>query len=49
MPGLTPKREAFCQQYVVDQNATQAAIRAGYSEATANPHLTLERGGKPVR
>ena len=35
MPGLTPKREAFCQEYVVDQNATQAAMRAGYSEATS--------------
>ena len=35
MAGLTPKREAFCQQYVVDHNATQAAIRAGYSDATA--------------
>ena len=35
MAGLTPKREAFCQQYVVDHNATQAAIRAGYSDAAA--------------
>ena len=35
MPGLTPKREAFCREYLVDQNATQAAMRAGYSEATA--------------
>ncbi len=25
----------FCQEYLVDQNATQAAIRAGYSEKTA--------------
>lgn len=25
----------FCQQYIVDYNATQAAIRAGYSEKTA--------------
>ena len=36
MPGLTPKREAFCREYLVDQNATQAAARAGYSEATAD-------------
>ncbi|MEO0449087.1 MAG: terminase small subunit [Pseudomonadota bacterium] len=32
---LTPKQEAFCNEYLVDLNATQAAIRAGYSEATA--------------
>lgn len=28
---LSPKQLAFCQQYVVDYNATQAAARAGYS------------------
>jgi len=28
---LTPKQHAFCQEYIVDLNATQAAIRAGYS------------------
>lgn len=33
--GLTPKQERFCQEYVVDFNATQAAIRAGYSKKTA--------------
>lgn len=32
---LTPKQELFCHEYVVDLNATQAAIRAGYSEKTA--------------
>lgn len=32
---LTPKQERFVQEYVVDLNATQAAIRAGYSEDTA--------------
>lgn len=32
---LTPKQERFAQEYVVDLNATQAAIRAGYSEDTA--------------
>jgi phage terminase small subunit len=25
----------FCEEYIVDHNATQAAIRAGYSEKTA--------------
>jgi phage terminase small subunit len=30
--GLTPLQERFCQEYVVDVNGTQAAIRAGYSD-----------------
>ena len=33
---LTPKQSAFVQEYLKDLNATQAAIRAGYSERTAN-------------
>ena len=32
---LTPRQAAFVAEYVKDENATQAAIRAGYSEATA--------------
>lgn len=32
---LTPKQERFCVEYLVDCNATQAAIRAGYSAKTA--------------
>lgn len=32
---LTAKQEAFCQEYLIDLNAAQAAIRAGYSEKTA--------------
>jgi phage terminase small subunit len=32
---LTAKQERFCQEYVIDLNATQAAIRAKYSERTA--------------
>ena len=32
---LTPKQAAFVQEYIVDLNATKAAIRAGYSEKTA--------------
>ncbi len=32
---LTPKQLRFCQEYLVDFNATQAAIRAGYSKKTA--------------
>ena len=33
--ALTAKQEAFIQEYLIDLNATQAAIRAGYSEKTA--------------
>ena len=33
--GLNPKQERFVQEYLIDMNATQAAIRAGYSEKTA--------------
>ena len=32
---LTARQEQFCQEYIIDLNATQAAIRAGYSEKTA--------------
>ena len=35
MAELTPKQERFVSEYVKDFNATQAAIRAGYSEKTA--------------
>lgn len=33
---LTPKQERFIAEYLVDMNATQAAIRAGYSAKTAD-------------
>lgn len=36
MVKLTDKQAAFVRQYLVDLNATQAAIRAGYSERTAS-------------
>jgi len=36
VPKLTDKQAAFVREYLVDLNATQAAIRAGYSERTAN-------------
>lgn len=34
--GLTDKQQRFCEEYLIDLNATQAAIRAGYSPKTAN-------------
>lgn len=33
---LTPKQRRFVDEYLIDLNATQAAIRAGYSPKTAN-------------
>ena len=36
---LTAKQQRFVEEYLIDLNATQAAIRAGYSERTA------EQGG----
>lgn len=35
MAKLTPKQLQFCREYLIDFNATQSAIRAGYSEKTA--------------
>lgn len=35
MKGLNDKQAAFVREYLVDFNATQAAIRAGYSKKTA--------------
>lgn len=34
--GLTDKQKLFVDEYLIDQNATQACIRAGYSQKTAN-------------
>ncbi|MDK8076129.1 terminase small subunit [Citrobacter freundii] len=34
--ALTDKQEMFCREYLIDLNATQAAIRAGYSAKTSN-------------
>ncbi|MEQ8710235.1 MAG: terminase small subunit [Rhodospirillales bacterium] len=33
--GLTAKQAKFVEEYCIDQNGTQAALRAGYSEKTA--------------
>ena len=35
MSELTPKQQRFVEEYLVDLNATRAAIRAGYSPKTA--------------
>lgn len=36
MPKLSAKQKRFVDEYLIDLNATQAAIRAGYSPDTAN-------------
>ena len=42
---LTPKQQRFVEEYLVDLNATQAAIRAGYSgkSAYAIGHQNLKK------
>lgn len=32
---MTPKQKRFCEEYLIDLNSTQAAIRAGYSGKTS--------------
>jgi hypothetical protein len=32
---MTDKQIRFCEEYAIDENATQAAIRAGYAKASA--------------
>jgi phage terminase small subunit len=47
MVEMTDKQKIFCDEYLVDLNATQAAIRAGYSKKTAN-RIGTENLSKPV-
>ena len=35
LTALTDKQKRFCEEYLIDLNVTQSAIRAGYSEKTA--------------
>lgn len=45
--ALTPKQDRFCREYLIDLNATQAAIRSGYSARTAESQgSTLLRNPK---
>lgn len=43
---MTDKQIKFCDEYLIDLNATQAAIRAGYSTKTAGA-IGSENLGKP--
>lgn len=47
METLTSKQQRFVGEYLVDNNATQAAIRAGYSAKTARQQAA-ENLSKPV-
>ncbi|MBF7690686.1 terminase small subunit [Acinetobacter pollinis] len=47
MANLTPKQQRFVDEYLIDLNATQAAIRAGYSEKTAQ-EIGSENLSKPM-
>lgn len=44
---MTPKQQRFVDEYLIDLNATQAAIRAGYSEKTAQ-QIGTENLSKPL-
>ncbi len=44
---LTDKQSCFVDEYLIDLNATQAAIRAGYSEHTAQV-IGAENLSKPI-
>lgn len=46
MAKLNPKQKRFCHEYIIDHNATQAAIRAGYSEKTSS-EMGYENLNKP--
>jgi phage terminase small subunit len=46
MAKMTPKQQRFCDEYLIDLNATQAAIRAGYSEKNAR-NIASENLAKP--
>ena len=46
MAKLTAKQQRFVEEYLVDLNATQAAIRAGYSKKTAR-QIAKENLTKP--
>ncbi len=44
---LTPKQQCFIDEYLIDLNASRAAIRAGYSKNSAR-QIGVENLSKPV-
>lgn len=47
--SITPRQERFCEEYVVDLNGTQAAIRAGYAVNSADVEAARLLGKASVR
>lgn len=47
LPPLEPRQQRFVDEYVIDFNGTQAAIRAGYSRKTASS-IATENLRKPA-
>ena len=47
MSKLTDKQRVFCQEYILDMNATQAALRAGYTARSAQ-QMGSENLSKPL-
>ena len=46
---MTDKQKRFCDEYLVDCNATQAAIRAGYSAKGINKRVTRMMANDGIR
>ena len=47
--GLTARQEKFCHEYMVDNNALRAAIRAGYSPPSAQAQGSKQLGQEKVK
>jgi phage terminase small subunit len=47
MAKLTPKQKLFCDYYLISLNATDAAIKAGYSENAAQ-EIGSQNLSKPI-
>ena len=43
MAKLTEKQKRFCEEYLIDLNATQAALRAGYKDENTGRKLTTKK------
>lgn len=46
---LTHKQARFCEEYLIDTNGTQAAIRAGYSSRSASEISSELLGKLPIQ
>ena len=46
---MTEKQKRFCDEYLIDCNATQAAIRAGYSEVSAGRNVNRMMKNDEIR